>query len=164
MKTRDIVIGVAVILILGIGIYFLLQNNQEEEIVIEPTPTPVAVEDIEDQFNVDIPDNAERAELRGEGALALATREVVGGLVRLSILADLPELNLDQRYQAWVVKDDPESEEDTTVPLGTLTVAKGGFTIEFSSSDDLTGYDKIIVTKELNLDSTPEEIVLEGSF
>lgn len=164
MKTRDIIIGVVVILILGIGIYFLLQNGNEEEVVIEPTPTPVSVEDVEDKFNVDIPDDAETAEMRGEGTSALATRRIVGGLITLSILADLPDLNAGERYQAWLTKGEEGSDDFSRISLGNLRIAKGGYMIDFNSSDDLDGYDHIQVSRETNSDSTPDNVVLEGNF
>lgn len=163
MKRRDIVIGLLLLLLAAAGIYFILKDRDNPEIVIEPTPTPISVEDMESKFNIDIPDNAETAELTGDGVSALASRETSENGSTISILADLPDPETGV-YQAWVEKGEEGQDDFDRVSLGNLRMAKGGYLLEYSGTKDLTDYKKVTVSRETLQDSTIEDIVLQGNF
>ncbi|MGD8744127.1 MAG: hypothetical protein PVJ52_00845 [Candidatus Woesebacteria bacterium] len=157
MNRRDIVIGVIVLVALALMVYFW-QSRTPEELEI---PQPSSVEEqIEQSFNVDIPEDVEKIELTdtaGMDASAIATRDVEEGY-SLTILADLPDVQEGEFYQAWI------ENEEKTIPVGRLTVAKGGYILEFESSIDYSEYDSVMVTLEETPDQTPEETILQGDF
>jgi hypothetical protein len=161
MNRRDIVIGLAVLAILAGVIYWRQTTQTEEQVPAEPQ-TLSTEQKLEEQFNVTIPENVEKADLTdqtGGNAYGIATREYENDSFTLNILADLPEPTDGEVYQGWIAKDSEES-----VSVGQLRIAKGGWTLEFNSSTDFSDYNKVMVTEETALNSEPETTILEGSF
>ncbi len=148
MNRRDIVIGIVILAALSAVIYFWRRPEIDEELKV---PQTLSVEDqIEDAFNLEIPDDVEKAELRdvsGGDASAIATRKFENGRFELNILADLS----DGSYTADFEKD------GEVKSLGSLRIAKGGYLLEFRGFEDLSDYSTVRVT-------SGGETILEGRF
>lgn len=157
-RTKDIVIGLVIIAIV-IAAALLYKNLKTPKVL--PTPTPSTTkEDIQGMFNYQVPENVESIELKdvtGGTAKAIATRNYENGTFTHEVLADLPDLK-EGFYEGWLVMG------DKYISTGKLRVAKGGYLLDFSSVTDYSDYTKVVVTKELVNDQTPELHVLEGSF
>ena len=160
MERRDIVIGFIVLAILAGFIYWRQRTVEEEELQI---PQTLSVEDkIEERFNLEIPEDVDKAELRditGGDASGMATRKFESGRFTHTALADLPDPEKGKFYQGWLLKGD-----EALVSTGKMSVAKGGWILEFESSTDYMNYNKVVVTEEEISDITPERHVLEGEF
>ena len=50
------------------------------------------------------------------------------------------------------------------ISTGPMSVAKGGYLLEFSSAIDYSDYKGVVITLEKVNDKTPETHILEGSF
>lgn len=164
MKRRDIVIGLVILVLLGGVIYFRQQSKEDEMVVPE---TLSSEQTFEDKFNIEIPDDVDKAELgqvNDSGGTGLATRDYEDEKFTLSILVDLPDPEEGSFYQGWLQKVDVGSEDYELISTGKLRLAKGGWMLDYTSSTDLSDYSKVIVSLEKTFDKTPEEIVLEGGF
>jgi hypothetical protein len=158
MNRKDIVIGLVILAVLA-AIVFWVRKPKTNSLQL-PQPTSIE-QQMENKFNVQIPENVEKAELSdvsGGTASGIATREYKDGKFTLTVLADLPDLSDGNLYQAWLVNG------DKTVSAGQLTLAKGGYLLDFNSSTDYSSYNSIVITSESKLDMIPESHVLEGSF
>lgn len=165
MKSRDIVIGIVILVVLGGVIYYRQKNKAMEQSLV---PQTLSIEEqMEDRFKVEIPDDASKTELTDVtlgNASGIAIKSFTNGKFEASVLADLPEVASGEFYQAWVVKGQRGSSDYSLVSLGKMKSAKGGWMIEFQSTTDYSSYEMFIVTKEKKFDNTPETTVLEGSF
>ena len=93
-----------------------------------------------------IPADVERTELKdvsGGQSFGIATRT--------EILANLPEPPAGTVYQGKL-----ENDQGQFVTLGTLHIAKGGYILEYNSSN-YSGYNKVLVV-------LGSQTILEGSF
>jgi len=165
MKTRDIVIGVIVLAILGGIIYFRQKNVATEETMVPDIS--VTEQKMEEKFRVQIPDDVSKAELTdvsGGNSSGIATKKFDNGKFEVSVLADLPSAMTGEFYQAWIVKGSEGDEDYSAVSMGKMKSAKGGWMIDFESSTDYSDHDNFIITLEKKFDATPETTVLEGSF
>lgn len=158
-KTRDVVIGVIVIaLVITAGLVY--RNLKSEKTLPTPTPSTTNRDEIVKGFNYQIPEDVESIELKDvSGGLgrAIATRKYENGTFIHAVLADLPDLE-QGFYEGWLVLG------DKYISTGKLRIAKGGYLLEFESTTDYSAYNKVVITKELKDDQTPETHVLEGSF
>lgn len=162
LKIRDIVIGLLVVALVGGFIYFRQNQTTDQEEPETRVPETLSVEDeMEERFNMNIPEDVDRAELSdvaGGDARGLATRQFDDGRFTHSVLADLPDPEEGKFYEGWLV------DGDNFMSTGRMRIAKGGYLLEFESSEDLTSYNRVVVTLEDTDDETPEEHVLEGEF
>jgi len=167
VNRRDIVIGFVILIVLAIIVYWVSRPDREP--APEPTATPVPLEEVErrleDQFKRTLPETGDKSSLRdvtGGDSSGLAVRVKVDTTTNVSVLADLPDPEAGSFYQAWAVKMVDDKEEKLS--LGRLVVAKGGFSLEYSTRTSLDSYEKIVVSSEKTLDNTEEKRILEGSF
>lgn len=164
MNRRDIVVGLFILTLL-VGAIYLSQRDKEEELEI---PQSVSVEDrIEGVFDVEIPEDVEKAELtdvEGGSAMAIATRKFEDQTFEYNILADLPDLPDDQFYQGWLAKGKKGDEGYLLISTGKLSLSKGGWMLNFSSATNYSDYNDALVTREHEFDNNPETHVLEGFF
>lgn len=157
-KTRDVIVGIIVIAaVVTAGLFY--KNLKSPKTL--PTPTPSTTKsDIQGMFNYQVPEDVESVELKdvsGGSSKAIATRKFENGTFTHAVLADLPDLDKGF-YEGWLVAG------DKYISTGKLRIAKGGYLLEFSSAIDYSDYPKVVITKELIDDQTPETHILEGSF
>lgn len=149
---KDIITGLVVILLVIGGVYLFKYLKKDK--IESQTPSPVSYEfqkDFEDSFKLDIPDDVNSIELKdvtGGDSRGIATEN------EILVDANDPESGF---YQAWVEKD------GTLTSLGKLTIAKGGWLIEYNLPNDMDG-SKIVVSLENVNDDKIEKRILEGSF
>lgn len=159
MKSRDIVIGIVILAVLGGVIYYRQKNQAIDETRV---PQTLSIErEMEDKFKLEIPDDVDKVELvdvANGNSSGIATKNFTNGKFEASVLADLPEIKSNEFYQAWMVKG------DQMVSLGKMKSAKGGWMIDFESSTDYSDYNQFMITKESKFDNTSETKVLEGNL
>lgn len=166
MTRRDIVIGLIILVLLAGVIFYRQRKSTSQEDLRVPETLSSVQENIEKKFNLQIPEDVDKAELKdvsGAGSSAIATRKFENGKFTASILADLPDTSSGSFYQAWLVKSE-EGKDDSFISLGRVELAKGGWMLNFQGTEDLSDYSKVLVTSEKVQDSTPETRILEGSF
>ena len=159
MRKKDIVIGFIVLMVLALVFFFL--RRPEELSITDLERLQEKESQIEDRFNIDIPDELEKATLEdvsGGISEGIATRDYKNGKFMHTALADLPDLGVGEFYQGWLVKD------DQYISTGKMKIAKGGYILDFESSIDYSAYNKVLITQERTFDLTPEITVLEGAF
>ncbi len=157
MQKKDIVIGLIVLTVLA-GIVYLVRRPKDK---LRVTSTPSVEERMEDVFNLEIPEDAEKAPLEdvtGGNASGIATRSYEDGRFVHVVLADLPDPEVGSFYEGWLARG------DNFVSTGKLRIAKGGYLLEFESGVDYSDFDEVVVTLEAIEDRNPEQHVLEGSF
>lgn len=166
MKKKDLIVGILIVAVLGVAIY-LWGTRRRDLRVHEPTPTPSIQKEIEERFNVVLPEDAEKIQLKdtgGKDATAIATRTFSQGTFTVTVLADLPVPNKGEFYQGWIIKGEKGDKDYKVLTLGRLSVAKGGYIVEFKASQDYSGYERVVVSRESIADREIEETVLEGVF
>lgn len=157
MKKRDIVIGFVILAVLA-GIIYWVRRPVDK---LKVPSTPSVEEKIEGVFNIEIPEDAEKAQLEdvtGGDASGIATRSYEDGRFTHVVLADLPDPEVGSFYEAWLVRG------NNFVSTGKLRIAKGGYLLEFESGVDYSDFDEVVVTLETVEDRNPEQYILEGSF
>lgn len=167
MKKRDIVIGLLLLtLVSGYYIWQTARTSNDMQITEENTNVLSSTEEkLEETFNIQIPDDVEKISLedkKDQDATGIATRKYTDDTFIHSVLADLPDPADGEFYQGWLVKG--EDEQEDIRKTSKLRIAKGGYLLEFEAGEDLTDYNKVIISKETTDDSEMEEIVLEASF
>src|SRR5687768_10965514 len=104
MKGRDILLGFGVLALIA-GVVYYRQKNQTVTPVISETPS--TEQKLEDKFNIEIPDNADKAELTdvsGGTGSGIVTKVFDAGKFKSSVIADLPEPAAGETYQVWLSK------------------------------------------------------------
>lgn len=162
---RNVVIGlIALVIIAGI-VYWYRRSQQASELPQAPQPT--FEETFEDRFNIQVPEDVDKAELRdvsgGDGS-GLATRKYEAGKFTHAVLADLSDPAAGYFYEGWLVRGKEGDENFAYISTGRLTLAKGGYMLEFESSRDYSEYSGVVVTLERVDDKKPEKHILEGNF
>ena len=166
MNRRDITIGLVILVVL-IGVVYFSRRDQRLQLVPTPTPQPLIEEKIEDAFNVEIPEDVDKATLKdvsGGDASGIATRKFENGRFSHTVLADLPDPESGLFYEGWLVRGREGDADFAVLSTGKLKVAKGGWIVEFQSTTDYSLYNSVVVTLEKTFDKTPEKHILEGSF
>jgi hypothetical protein len=163
MKRKDIVIGLIVLAALA-GIIFWFRKPKDEFKVPE---TPSVEEKMEEFFNVEIPEDIEKAQLKdvaGGDALGIATKDYKNGIFVHVVLADLPSLEEGFFYEGWLVRGKEGDDDFDYISTGKMRLGKGGYLLEFESSTDYYDYQGVVITQEETEDSIPEKHILEGAF
>lgn len=146
-----------------VGSWYWMTNRVEPEDVIEVGDNLEISEEVLERFRGmgEVSDTAERVELRpveGELGFGVATRELMGGRLYHSVMADLPELGNGEFYEGWLV------DGERRVNVGKLIKEKGGWLLEFVGDGGLVEYDLVVITLEVRDDKSPEKEVLKGTF
>ncbi len=165
MSKRDIIIGVVIFAILVGAVFFFRRQKKGPELPITPPPS---VEDkIEKSFNIELPDDVDKATLKdvsGGDSSGISTRKYANGKFTHTALADLPDPDSGEFYEGWLVRGNPGEANFSFISTGKMRVAKGGWLLEFQSSKDFSDYKMVVVTLEKVDDKKPEKHILEGSF
>ena len=163
MRGRDIVTGALILAVIA-GTIFWLRGRSV-------TPQPQVSQEIEEKmeasFNIDIPEDVEKTELKDvtEGtSTGIATRSYDGSIFTLTVLADLPDPEPGIVYEGWLVRGKAGHDNFKVVSTGVMQIAKGGYLLEFESDGDYTDFTGVVITLETVVDATPEKHILEGSF
>lgn len=160
MKTRDVVIGFVILVVLIAGA-LVIRNARNAKTTNVPLPTP-NFKQIESKFpSLTVPANADRINLNsvnGATGMGESFRTYSNDRFSLTIMADLSAPKAGYFYQGWIAN------AKSFVSLGKLSLAKGGYLSEFGANKDYSDYKKVVVTLEKVYDATPETHVLEGSF
>lgn len=160
-KTRDVVIGLIVLVILISGA-LIIRNNRKAVSINTPLPTP-NFQKVENNFpSIKVPANADRIDLKAisiDGGMGEAFRTYQNGKINLTVMANMQDIKPGYFYQAWLTKDNT-----TNLSLGKMTFAKGGYISEFDANKDYSDHKRVMVTLERVFDNSPETLVLEGSF
>lgn len=163
MNRRDIIIG-AIVLVLIVGLVLWVRGRAPKQTL---TPTPSSQEQIERSFNLTLPEDVEKADLKdvsgGDGS-GIATRKYENGNFTHMVLADLPDPAAGTFYEGWLVMGKMGDANFAFLSTGPLSVAKGGYLLEFESKTDYSDYKGVVITLEKVNDKTPETHILEGSF
>lgn len=164
-KTKVLLPLLVVSLVAG---YFLFRKPQVPQVGQNETNESVFVSaEMEKAFNVVIPDNAETAKLvavTGGSGSAVATRLFENNSFTHVVLADLPDPEINTFYQGWLARGIAGEPNFEIVSTGEMSMVKGGYLLEFTSSTNYSDYSKVIITKETTRDTLPEVYVLEGNF
>lgn len=163
VNRRDIIIGV-IVLILVVGAALWLRNRNTKDVM---APTVPIQEEIERSFNLTIPEDVDKADLKdvsGGNGSGIATRKYENGKFSHMVLADLPDPVAGTFYEGWLVRGKMGDDNFAFISTGMLRVAKGGFLLEFNSTTDYSNYMGVVVTLEKVNDKTPETHILEGAF
>lgn len=163
MKRYGLVWGLVLLGLVAVGGWYWMTNRVEPEDVIEVGDNLEISEEVLERFRGmgEVSDTAERVELRpveGESGFGVATREVMGGRLYHSVMADLPELGNDEFYEGWLI------DGERRVNVGKLIKEKGGWLLEFVGDEGLVEYDLVVITLEVRDDKSPEKEVLKGTF
>lgn len=166
MKTRDVVIGFIVLVVLIVAVLWI-RNARNKKTLNLPLATPNIAEQISKTFNYQIPDGANQAQLKdvtGGNGSGIATAKYANGTFTSTVLADLPDPAAGKFYQAWFIRGKVGDANYSIISLGVLNAAKGGFLVNFQSSTDFSDYKNVVVSLESQRSFAPTTNVLEGSF
>src|SRR3989304_8066467 len=162
---RNVVIGLIVLAGLGALIYWAVRSPQDTD--LPALPTPSFEKRREDSFKYQIPEGFEKAELTdisGGTGSGIATRKYETPRFRHAVLADLSDPESGSFYEGWLVRGEEGEDNFAYISTGKLSIAKGGYMLEFESATDYSDYEGVVITLEKVNDKTPEKHVLEGSF
>jgi len=165
MNRRDIVIGLVILFALAGFIFFRAKRETSPELIV---PQTLSVEDkLEEAFNLQLPEDVEKVELNdvsgGDGS-GIATRKFESGRFTHTVLADLPDPAVGSFYEGWLVRGNAGDANFAFISTGRMTLAKGGYILEFESQTNYSDYSNVVITSERVADTTPESHILEGSF
>ncbi len=161
MRQKDIILGLIFLAVFA-GLFLFFRNRQASKVTKVPETLPKVEENIEKTFRITIPDDVDKVELSSVSDIkgsAIATRKYELGKFTHMVLADLPDPETGTFYEGWLVKGD-----ETYISTGKMTIAKGGYLLEFQYPTDISSYNKVVVTLEKKADTKPEKYILEGSF
>ncbi len=145
-------------LVLGLVIVGLLmwRKGQSED---QPVADIASEEEVEqrvnhllEQANISLPENSERINLRaleGVEATGVVSLSKDENETRVAVIASLPE-NESENYVVWMVGDGVDA-----LKLGRLRLAKGGYLLDQSVSEDLRQYERVLIGKESDLPDSP---------
>lgn len=91
----------------------------------------------------------------------VATSQFVDVIFVHGMSATLPDLPVGQLYAGWLVK---AADPTRPLPTGKFTKDAAGWTLNFSSPIDQSGYDGVLVTVQTGENQAPGAVVLTGSF
>lgn len=164
-RTRDILIGLAIIIIIILIAVYLIRRGQVAQVsTSSPFPTPVSQfqQELQNNFGITVPSSAIKADLKdvsGGNQVGLATIDKNA----YTVIANLNDPPSGYFYQAWLIRGNPGDTNYDAISLGQLSLEKGGWLVNYISPNDLTDHKKVIVTLQ-HFNNTPETHVLEGSF
>ncbi len=147
MKTRDIVIGLVVLVVLVTAVLVIKRSLNKKTVVNSPSQKVSIQQKIQNTFpSLNIPEDSIKSNLTD-----VSGGQSFGVATNTEILANLPDLSAGKVYKAWL-----ENVAGKTLLLGNLRAAKGGYLIEYNSSN-YPSYNKVIIT-------LGNKHILEGSF
>ena len=169
-KSRNILVGIVLVIIVALIALFLIRRRPAINApTFSPLPTSTSSfqQNLENNFGITIPSSALKADLRdvtGGSQMGLLTLDKEGTQNSYTLLANLDDPQPGSFYQAWLVRGRLGDSNFSTVSLGKLSLAKGGWLITLTTPTDFSDHKTIWLTQEKVFDTTPETHILEGSF
>lgn len=169
-----VLVGIAVLVIVGVGIWAATSRPGTDEAGTGELVSPVAIPLDEtspaaEPFEAEAPTaNVETATLaavgsyRGEG---LATRSFDGVTFAHTVTANVADPAPGKFYEGWLVM--PAAGGPKFFSTGKLEKQAGSYTLRYTASQNYPDHKLVVVTEETaaaGLDGKPEAHVLEGSF
>lgn len=167
---RQRLFSALIVILVVVGLVLFLRGDNEEVGQLgegEEFLVGDVVSELSSQLGVSVPEDVERislSDVSGGTGTGLATRKFDGGPFIHSVLAALPDLSSGTFYEGWLVRGEVGDEDYSVLSTGKLRQSKGGYLLEFSSSQDLSDHSQVVVTVESMDDGEPETHILEGSF
>jgi hypothetical protein len=165
------IIGIILAVVLIWGAYRYVSSRRSGGARGNPTPTVTVTWNDrqrealptgeESKFDIDLPQTGTKTSLRGiEGSAGngVAVRENKNGVYEISILADLADPEAGKFYEVWLL------DGDRKMSLGEMRIAKGGYLLEKTVSEDISSYTKYVITLEGTRDNEMEKRILEGNL
>lgn len=170
-RTRNVLVGVVLVIVFLLIIIFFIRRGQtsNEVPIFSPYPSTTSnySQELQNNFGITLPSSAVKADLKdvtGGNQMGIATSDKENGQNVYTILANLQDPQSGYFYEAWILRGKPGDSNYDLVSLGRLNLAKGGYLVNYSTSKDLSDHKNIWVTLENVLDNTPHQHILEGSF
>ncbi len=171
MVQRQQLFGVLVVLVILVGVVLFFRGGDSVEEELDFEREKVSVEEVVDELSsrlgVSVAEDVERitlSDVGGEGATGIATRDFSDGKFTHTVLAALPDLVSEAYYGGWLVRGSKGNDDYSLVVTGKFRRSKGGYLLEYSSTEDLSDHVNVWVTLESEEDMDPETRVLEGQF
>lgn len=171
---RNVLVGIVVFIVVVLIILFLVRRSQNSSSVAVPvySPLPTSLslyrQQLQNNFGITVPSSATTADLKdvtGGNQMGLTTLDKSAGVNDYTVLANLNDPNAGYFYQAWLVRGTTGSSDFDVISLGTLSIAKGGWLIDYKSSKDLSDHKTVWITEERYATNTPAgKHILEGFF
>jgi hypothetical protein len=171
-RSRDILVGVVVIILVILVAVFLIRRRQAANVLTNssPLPTPVSQfqQNLQTNFGITVPPTAVKADMKdvsGGNQVGLTTEDkTTSNEHTYTVIANLEDPASGSFYEAWLVRGKPGDANYEPVSLGKLTVAKGGWLVNYTTAKDLSDHKTIWITLEKTNDQVPEKHILEGAF
>lgn len=100
----------------------------------------------------------------GQAATGYVNREYNQSNFTINLLADLPEPQAGEFYNLWIAQGQSGDENYSLMSLGRINSVKGGYVLEYQSTENLRDYNQVIISKETQADENIEQMILTGSF
>src|SRR5258707_1607625 len=131
---RDILIGAAILVIIILAIYLIRRPAIFNTVTVSPVPSAISEfeQKLEDQFNIKVPDNVEKIELKdvtGGISQGIATRIYENNVFEHTVIADLTDPDSGYFYQGWLMRGNPGDTTFGYVSTGKLESEKGGYMV-----------------------------------
>lgn len=154
---------VLALVVLGLIWWRQNRNQPEEELVTEAEQIEEQVNRYLEERGIELPEGGRRANLKdvaeglGTGVATVVESDETEERT-YTVIAGLPDLSVGW-YVVWA-----RNAEGDLVNLGRMRQAKGGYLLDTTSAQDLSGYEEVVISKEDSVSDEPSEIVLEGEF
>jgi hypothetical protein len=165
---KKIFLAIAIAAVLGLGTFFFVNNNSDEETAtvnqVASVPSSQQSETSQPANEVTAPEVEEIALLGVEGntGSGTATRTVEGEYIH-TVTAKVEDPAEGKFYEGWIVVN-----SNDFISTGELVKeTEGEWSLTFTSSEDLSNYTNVVITEETSangLDNIPEDHILEGAF
>jgi hypothetical protein len=172
---RNVVIGIVLLLVIGIGVVFLLNSdilngNQKVEESNEMSGAPKKDESlkaVDEETAMEMKEllytySGDLVDVSGSNATGVAKSNWDGSqYLLIATFENLPEPVNDDFYEGWIVRKEPFE----FISTGKAEMIDGVYTNVYRSDQDLTSYDFYVLTIEPNDgDPAPANHVLEGTM
>jgi hypothetical protein len=153
-----------ILILVVVGLIWWRQRDtgpsEEEQQLQEQMELEQQVDEFLQERGIELPEGSDRANLRdvtGGAAAGVVIRQVGDMEAEYTVIGALPAPESGW-YEAWLVSD------NRILDMGRMREGKGGYVVDFSTTEDVSGLDQVQVSQEIRVTEQPTEILLEGSF
>ncbi|MBT4121887.1 hypothetical protein HOE31_02975 [bacterium] len=169
------VIIIFILLITVVAIYLLMNNDSDQnELVNDKRENGMVVSNVVDampeEFKANFEDDiltdsdtevASLVAVDSSESSGTAYRLVKDGKLYHRVVADLPDLMDNNKYEGWLVQKSPLKFFSTGVME---KIEDGKWFLEYQANNEYPTYLTIVITLETIVDTTPEKHIIEGDF